>query len=152
MTASKWLTRIAAPFLVLAAMVAAMWLTDYATLLLPHGVRLESWLLDHTIFGYIYGQVEFGLYGLSAGVAVALLTSVLMRHSGRDLRPLVAHLLCAWPLYVIILVAGISYFRCLEDCEGLVLGLYRGWAYAAAGAAIGNGLQVGRAARRWHAA
>jgi len=140
------------PVLIFAAAWLAAWLGQYAGMVLPHGVDFDLWLMDHPILQRLDAELEFGVFTLLSAVFVGAATYGLLRVAPQRAPWLRVHLHLASLLYALGIFAVIGYLRCLENCEGLVLGMFRVWGCAALGGALGNAILVHRLSFDVHAA
>src|SRR5262245_13941624 len=140
------------PALIFAAAWLAAWFGQYAGIVLPHGVDFDLWLMDHPILQQLDAELEFGVFTLLATIFVGAVTYGLLRVAPQPAPWWRVHLHLASLLYALGILAAIGYLRCLGNCEGLVLGMFRAWGCAALGGALGNAILVHRHFFHVHAA
>jgi hypothetical protein len=128
------------------------YVAEYVPAIIRTSVDTDIWLLDHQVVGFIVGELWFLTYAICSGLLVALGTWLLLRYDTPPTSIASRHFQYTFVLYLVLASAIVLYARCVNECEGLVLGAFRSWAHAAVGGILANVLVLRRAKARFVAA
>jgi len=117
--------RFIAPLLLAIAAYSAGMAGEMALTAILGGRVISYWLMEHDTVQLVVALIEFAAFFVASAVAVGLVTRLVLRQRRFTLPWLTEHLIHSVLLYVGFLAALYAYLRCVDQCEGLVLGAFK---------------------------